>query len=554
MKIHACAITSMFVLIAMASAPADIKQAFTDADKDGNGSLSLDEFVKHVDDSKNHGEQRFGRADRNEDGILTRDELTRYLQKKRGAIRVGAGESSKDKPQSGTRKPATKLAPKPKKIVDRILPVQAGGRRPNIVVVLTDDQGYADVSYNPLHAPQVKTPQIDKLARAGVICTQGYTTGHVCSPTRAGLMTGRYQQRFGIYTAGEGGSGVPLNEVFFSEYLKQAGYVTGAFGKWHLGLTSEYNASNRGFDEFYGFMGRGAHDYFKHDDPTHPIYRGLKPIQDSGYLTHRITDEAVDFVRRHKDKPFFAYVAYNAVHAPAQAPPGDVKVETGDETRGILMAMLRHLDTGVGQIADAIKDAGVWDNTLFIFLTDNGGAGAMKADNSPLRGFKQMDYEGGVHVPFFVSWPEELAGGTTCDVPVTSIDLLPTALAAAGVVPAQAIHLDGKDMLPALSGKTDKLHDVIYWSSAGKSGKWAVRRDDWKLVGQKDKHELFNLAKDLSETTDLSGKHPDKVSELKKLHDAWLDQMAPPVNGAAKRWDPNQIDPKQKMKSKPRKK
>ena len=169
--------------------------------------------------------------------------------------------------------------------------------KPNIVIILTDDQGYADVSYNPHSPPEVSTPNIDALAYASIICTQGYTSGHVCSPTRAGLMTGRYQQRFGVYTAGEGGSGVPLDEVFIPQRLKAAGYVSGAFGKWHLGLTEEYHAMNRGFDEFYGFMGRGAHPYF--DDMDHPIYRGLKPIEEKGYLTTRITEEAVDFISRY---------------------------------------------------------------------------------------------------------------------------------------------------------------------------------------------------------------------------------------------------------------
>jgi len=183
--------------------------------------------------------------------------------------------------------------------------IAATNDNPNIVVILSDDQGYADVSYNPHHREEVNTPHIDALAKAGVICTQAYTSGHVCSPTRAGLMTGRYQQRFGIYTAGEGGSGVPLSEKFLPQYLKPRGYTTGAFGKWHLGVDLKYNAIHRGFDEFYGFMGRGAHDYFQLVNDEHPIYRGLKPIQDKGYLTTRITEEAVAFINKHHAKPFF---------------------------------------------------------------------------------------------------------------------------------------------------------------------------------------------------------------------------------------------------------
>ena len=411
--------------------------------------------------------------------------------------------------------------------------------KPNIVIILTDDQGYADVSYNPHSPPEVSTPNIDALANSSVVCTQGYTSGHVCSTTRAGLMTGRYQQRFGIYTAGEGGSGVPLDEVFIPQRLKPAGYVSGAIGKWHLGLTEEYHAMNRGFDQFYGFMGRGAHPYFDHTDMNHPIYRGLKPIKEEGYLTTRITEEAVGFINRHKDEPFFLYVAYNAVHAPPEAPQEDIKKVTGDETRDTLMAMIKHLDMGVGEIVNSLKKNKIFDNTLLIFLTDNGGSGAMKANNAPLRGFKQMDYEGGIHVPFIVSWPNQLPGGNKCDVPMWSTDLFATALDAAGLPMPKDKPLDGKSILPALKGKTDQLHNELYWSSAGAKGKWAIRSGKWKLVAEKSRIELFNLEKDLRETTDLAAKQPKVVSELTSKYNAWLDEMAAPLSKQEKRWNPD---------------
>jgi len=426
--------------------------------------------------------------------------------------------------------------------------------KPNIVIILTDDQGYADVSYNPHSPPEVSTPNIDALARSSIICSQGYTSGHVCSPTRAGLLTGRYQQRFGIYTAGEGGSGVPLDEVFIPQRLKPAGYVSGALGKWHLGLTKEYHAMNRGFDEFYGFMGRGAHPYFDHSDMDHPIYRGLKPIKEEGYLTTRITEEAVDFIKRHKEDPFFLYVAYNAVHSPPEAPEEDIKNVTGDEKRDTLMAMIMHLDMGVGEIVTSLKEHGVFDNTLLIFLTDNGGSGAMSANNAPLRGFKQMDYEGGIRVPFIVSWPAQLEGGKRCAVPVCSIDLFATALDAAGLPMPTDKPLDGKSILPALKGDADKLHDELYWSSGGANGKWAIRSGNWKLVAQKDRVELFDLKKDRSETTDLSAKHPTVVSELTDKYKTWLDQMADPVSNQNKRWKQNaDAAPAKKMSNKEKK-
>lgn len=416
----------------------------------------------------------------------------------------------------------------------------AGARaaaRPNIVVIISDDQGYADISFNPHRPKEVSTPHMDALAREGVFFTQGYISGNVCSPTRAGLMTGRYQQRAGIYTAGEGGSGLPLSERIFPQLLKPAGYVCGAFGKWHLGLTSEYNPAARGFDEFYGFLGRGAHDYYKLDDPESPLYRNLDPVKDQGYLTTRLTDEAVSFIRRHKGRPFFAYLAYNAVHAPAEAPDEDVRrFNTGDPQRDILMAMLRHLDLGVGRVVDTLKTEGLWENTLLFFLTDNGGSKAIHADNTPLRGFKQQNYEGGIRTPFVVSWPAQIKGGHTCDTPVISLDILPTALAAAGLEPPRDRPFDGRSLLPLLRGETKLLHEHLFWSEGGGSGEWAVRSGSCKLVASQDERELYDLSTDPGEKTNLAKQHPDRIRQLTALYDAWLDQMAAPNNGAPKRW------------------
>jgi arylsulfatase A-like enzyme len=420
----------------------------------------------------------------------------------------------------------------------------------NIVVIVSDDQGYADVSYNPDSPPEVSTPNIDALAAESVVCTNGYASGHVCSPTRAGLMTGRYQQRFGIYTAGQGGSGMPLDEVWIPTYLKEAGYVSGALGKWHLGLTMDYHAMNRGFDEFYGFMGRGAHPYFDHSDMEHPVYRGLEPLEDEeGYMTTRITEEAVDFIGRHKAEPFFLYVAYNAVHTPAEAPEEDIKPVTDDETRNILMGMLKHLDLGVGEIVGKLKEEGLFKNTLLIYLSDNGGSGAMSANNAPLRGFKQMDYEGGIRVPFFVSWPAELEGGTTCDVPLWSTDILPTILAAAGQDAIEDRPLDGVDMMPALKGEVEQLHDHLFWSSGGQEGKWGMRSGKWKLVGVKETVELFDLEADIGEMKDLAASHPEVLSEMQKIFDGWIGEMAEPVGGGPKVWVPG-AESKAKNKNK----
>ena len=414
--------------------------------------------------------------------------------------------------------------------------------KPNIVVIITDDQGYADISFNRYHPKEVSTPHMDALAREGVFFTQGYTSGNVCSPTRAGLMTGRYQQRCGIYTAGEGGSGLPLKETTFPQFLKPAGYTCGAFGKWHLGLTPAYNPISRGFDEFYGFMGRGAHDYFNlaGQNDAKPMYRGKTVIKDKGYLTTRLTDEACEFIGRHKKTPFFLYLAYNAVHAPAQAPSEDVKLfKTGDKRRDVLMAMLKHLDAGVGRVVKKLKKEGAWENTLLIFLTDNGGSRAMHANNAPLRGFKSQNYEGGIRTPFIVSWPARFKGGRTIDIPVISLDILPTALDAAGVSLPKKKPFDGTSLLPVLSGKAEAIKRNLFWSEGGSTGEWAVRSGNWKLVNIRKTQQLFDLKADPSEKTDLVSKQPDRVKQLAKLYDAWLAEMAEPSKGPGKRWNKN---------------
>jgi arylsulfatase A-like enzyme len=295
----------------------------------------------------------------------------------------------------------------------------------------------------------------------------------------------------------------------------------------------------RGFDEFYGFMGRGAHDYYRLSDPDRPMYRNLEVISDTGYLTNRLTEEAVDFIQRHNSEPFFLYLAYNAVHAPKQAPREDIEMyDTGDPDRDILMAMLKHLDEGVGIVVATLKKEGIWDNTLLFFLTDNGGSKAMHAMNTPLRAWKQWNYEGGIRTPFIVSWPERFSGARKIHTPVISLDILPTALDAAGVNAPAEKPFDGKSMLPVLEGKTDVLHENFYWSEGGRTGEWAVRSVDWKLVVHKAKIELFDLKNDVSESTDLSAKHPDIVKKLTALYDAWLDEMADPLQEPGKRWIP----------------
>ena len=420
---------------------------------------------------------------------------------------------------------------------------------PNIVIILTDDQGYADISLNPGHPKEVSTPHMDALAADGVTFSQAYTSGHVCSPTRAGLMLGRYQQRVGVYSAGDGGRGFDPKLPIFPSFLP-GGYVSTAIGKWHLGLDEDYpelkwHAMSRGFDECYKFMGRGGHSYFdlRSDSEgkfAHPMYLGKDRINDEGYLTNRLSEEAVAFIDRNKQQPFFLYLAYNAVHAPAEAPQADIdafrkRFPNISKERVVLMAMLKHLDDGVGQVVGKLKKEGLFDNTILFFLTDNGGSKAMSADNTPLRGFKGSLEEGGIRTPMIVSWPAKFPGNRTIDTPVISLDILPTVLDALDVEPPAEPAMDGKSLLPLLSGQSKTHHETLYWSKGG-DGEWAVRRGDWKLRWLRGRSELFHLGKDPSETTNLAAKNPEMVKTLGDAFESWIAQMADPITGGSKYW------------------
>jgi arylsulfatase A-like enzyme len=413
--------------------------------------------------------------------------------------------------------------------------------RPNIVVILTDDQGYADISFNPNHPKEVATPHMNALAREGVFFSQAYTSGAVCSPTRAGLMLGLYQQRLGIYTAGDGGRGFNPKTKIFPSFLPDA-YTSTAVGKWHLGLDTDYpklsmHALNRGFDECYKFMGRGGHDYFKligvKGTEYAPIYRNKTRLKDSdysGYLTTRLTEEAVSFIGRQKQNPFFLYLAYNAVHAPAQAPKADIermqkRFPHLDKKRAILLAMLEHLDLGVGAVVNKLKAEGVWENTLLFFLTDNGGSKGMLADNGKLRGFKGSLYEGGIRTPWIVSWPAKFKGGRTLDQPVISLDILPTVVEATGTGRLAKRQFDGKSLLPLLTGKSTEHHPVLFWNSGEEKAEWAVREGDWKAHSLRGKLGLYDLANDPSEAKNLAAKKPALAKRLAKRHTDWQAEM-----------------------------
>jgi len=408
--------------------------------------------------------------------------------------------------------------------------------KPNVVIILADDQGNADVGFQ--RSPSViATPSIDKIAESGVVFTNGYASAYVCAPTRAGLLTGRYQQRFGFYTASDSRTGMPLSEITLADLLKKEGYKTGVFGKWHLGLTKEYHPCSRGFDEFYGFLGHGAHDYFdltireNADDNHQSIYRNFTKISDTGYLTDNLAREACSFIRTNsvKKNPFFLYLPFNAVHAPLQAPEEDIRrFNTGNKERDIQLAMIYRMDIAIGEVIKTLKNEGVYDNTLIFYFSDNGGAKVTSANNLPLRDFKQSVYEGGLRVPFVVSWPAKLKHAV-CNEPVICLDIMPTICAVLNIeLPADRIY-DGRNMIPAAEGKLKQpLHEQLFWD--GSENRWAVREGKWKLVfDKKAELELYDLEKDISETNDLASAYPEKVSELQGKYKTWRAEMKSPM-------------------------
>jgi arylsulfatase A-like enzyme len=417
-------------------------------------------------------------------------------------------------------------------------------RAPNILVILADDLGYADLGCHG--CPDVPTPHIDSLAKNGIRCTSGYVSGVYCSPTRAGLLTGRYQQRFG-HEFNPGGAkadsdfGLPLGETTLADRLKAAGYATGLVGKWHLGNAPQFHPTRRGFQEFFGFLG-GAHPFLPELlQKTRSILRGTQPVQESEYLTDAIAREAVAFVDRHQKEPFFLYLAFNAVHTPMHATENYLRrFETlRDPQRRTYAAMLSAMDDAVGAVLAKLRAAGLEENTLIFFLSDNGGP-TMKGTtingsiNRPLRGSKRQTLEGGIRVPFLVQWKGRLPAGRTYDPPVIQLDLLPTVLAAAGVPVAKDSQLDGVNLLPHLQGSESRPpHETLYWRFGQQM---AIRRGDWKLVRYDETApKLYNLTADVGEQQDLAGQQPGKVNELRAAWDKWDATLAKPLWGPGRK-------------------
>jgi arylsulfatase A-like enzyme len=392
--------------------------------------------------------------------------------------------------------------------------------KPNIVLLVGDDLGYGELG---VYGGDIPTPNLDALARSGVRLTDGYVSAPLCTPSRAGLMTGRYQERFGLYAnppdaPAAASPGLPPSEITIARALRDRGYATGVVGKWHLGRRPESHPLKLGFDEFFGFLD-SQHSYFGEEpgDPGNPIYRGRVPMPEPEYLTRAFAREAVDFIHRHAGQPFFLYAPFSATHLPLQAEPQMLARFSyiANEKRRRFAAMLTHLDEAVEQ------------DTLVEFLGDNGCITSKSScRNTPLRGTKFALWEGGIRVPFLLSWPGAIRAGQTYRQPVSALDLLPTSLgAAAGDAYADA-GLDGIDLLPFLTGRSKGVpHDYLFWGSRS-SG--AVRKGDWKLLDlQGSPIQLFNLRTDIAETTNVAAANPSIVAELRSARAAWVSKLQP---------------------------
>lgn len=413
--------------------------------------------------------------------------------------------------------------------------------RPNVVLILADDLGYGDVGFNG--GKEIPTPHLDALAREGVRFASGYASAPLCSPTRAGLLTGRYQQRFGWEQNPKGddkkdGVGMDKREILLPAALKPAGYTCGLVGKWHLGVQEGFHPMDRGFDTFVGSTANPGSSFL--DAKTlnkGRIMRGRTPLAPGGadegaYLTDLLTREATAFIETNRAKPFFLYLAYTAVHVPLEAPQTllDRFANIPDKNRRVYAAALSALDTGVGTVLKKLDETGLAQDTLVIFLSDNGGSyhnTSSKTPNAPLQGDKGTVWEGGIRVPFLLRWPARIQGGRAFEPPVISLDLFPTILAAVGVPSPEGVTLDGVDLLPFLTGQRQGTpHETLFWRMGDKR---AVRQGNLKWLRADDGHaRLYDLEKDVGEERDLAPEKPDVAARLAQAIARWEQSLPEP--------------------------
>lgn len=425
--------------------------------------------------------------------------------------------------------------------------------KPNYILIVADDLGFADLSFNG--STQIKTPNIDRLANTGVKFTEGYVSSPVCSPSRAGLLTGVNQVRFG-HDNNIGGNqpgfdpqylGLPLTQKTIADKLHPLAYTSGLIGKWHLGDEPQFHPLKRGFDEFWGYTG-GGHDYFSslpdgkgYQSPIECNYKTAEPIS---YITDDVGDECVEFIERHKELPFFLFASFNAPHAPMQATKADLDLygHIKDVKRRTYAAMVHRLDVNVGKIMDAISQQGLSENTLILFISDNGGPVDSNASiNAPYNGQKGILLEGGIHVPFVMNWPNTLPAGISYSNPVSSLDIVPTLLALAGKEIQEEDEFDGVNLMPYILGENMALpHQELKWRFTISA---AIRDGDWKLVRLPDRLPLlYHLPSDISEQNNVALTHIDKTKELLQKLGNWDVSLPHPVFLEGAVWKRRQLD------------
>lgn len=427
----------------------------------------------------------------------------------------------------------------------------AAASTPNLIVILTDDHGYADVGFNGCN--DIPTPHIDSIAENGVRFTNGYVSFPVCGPSRAGLLTGRYQDRFGFTTnpsvdPGNPVAGLPQSEENMAEVLSKVGYKSAIIGKWHMGSHPIHHPLNRGFDYFYGFL-TGGHNYYPDQLTLNDLsevtrrwqwYRtrimeNHERVDTDDYLTDELSDAAVRFIEEQDsgEQPFFVYLAYNAPHTPLQATEKYLSrfPDIQDENRRTYAAMVSAVDDGVGRVLAALRKKGLEESTLVFFLSDNGGASNNSSENGELRGVKSDLFEGGIRVPFAMQWRGTVPSGMDYEEPIISLDIMGTIAELTGVEIAKERPLDGINLIPFLTGKAEGApHDRLFWR------KWeqqamAIRAGDSKLVsnGQRKQKRpnLYDLNTDMGEQNNLRAMSPEKVSQLQQEWDEWNSQLKP---------------------------
>lgn len=418
-------------------------------------------------------------------------------------------------------------------------------KKKNIVFLFVDDAGYHDFGFQG--SKTFKTPNLDKLASEGMVFEQAYATAAVCGPSRAGLLTGMYQQRFGFEENNVPGymsassklmgdeMGLPLDQKTIADYLGELGYKSMILGKWHMGNADRFHPLKRGFDEFYGFRG-GSRSFFPLTQkeaveiPENRLEIGFANYKEpEKYLTYALADEACDFIDRNKKNPFFIYVSFNAVHTPLHATEEDLaKVKGLSGKRKILAAMNIALDKACGQILAKLKELGLEEDTLIVFSNDNGGPDVSDTCNYPLSGCKSNNLEGGIRVPFIMKLPSVIQPGTRYQKPVSMLDMLPTFVNVAGGNSNEIEDLDGVDLIPFVTDENKTSpHDILFWK---KENRGIVRKGDWKLLRFPDRPaELYNLTEDISENNNLAYKYPKKVKELFKDLFKWEGGLERPL-------------------------